>query len=820
MSSLARKLDDLNLEEERSNMFGYIWRTKQSKKFFACKNNFYVVPDSVGSRMILCQRMNFGESDYFICLKCTDTTIFENLGAPSDLKNLKEDYCIHAKLCSVIFETKRNDTCKIPDNGLIEILHQDKEFISLVYAPPHLKKKFPGVIFLNSRTTKPKCHSCEGKKCVHINTYQNISTDNKDEEFPTRKLPNKEPRSNNRLDPSDKKGRCSNVFKIEINYPPNEREMAKINRINTCSDPFASNILVPDLKPGEVCDCESKNRYLEQVRLSNCESTKPVIHHSKALRDSQNSTLMVLYRVTGKCNCKKYYLGKEDKLLRVSGISGPSTNTQVHFVSYDILFEYLASLNTGGNTQNAFIQCKNDVNLLVRGENIEIPRHIFHKAFEIFLHSLSYDLELAWSCKMCPKPLDISSNLKEHDFDSNEVHISDGINMGTIENDVKGFTDRDIFEEETDQTVIVKGIEANERTIIDKINSRKILQNLCKSQMKSKDVKEAINKLQKCKVIPVITNLINLLKRLLTNSEGLPQEYFLLFSELSKCTPISVLFPSHDDLEYKLLEMFLAQEFDMFSEYKTTKVITNAFPVIIKIFQNILAYERSKYLPEDVACILKCMLDLKSSYNDLARERTVPRKKPEGKPTECQVYPYYPVHTVKNTYLADSKSDKSEEKETCNKIYNEAATMTGGITHLTCQHGVVKGFTAMKRGESVEMIVQPVVSRLPQRVQARRRYLLYDNACQARRYAERRYPHRVRHWTFLVDRKHWDNHTSCSTGYNMDEYPCLKKVNSQISEQTNRSLRKLSVVLAYYGWENYLRVIEIFLVTKNLKNKR
>ena len=135
----------------------------------------------------------------------------------------------------------------------------------------------------------------------------------------------------------------------------------------------------------------------------------------------------------------------------------------------------------------------------------------------------------------------------------------------------------------------------------------------------------------------------------------------------------------------------------------------------------------------------------------------------------------------------------------CNKIYNEAATITGGITHLTCKHAIIKGFTAMKRGESVEMIVQPIVSRLPQRVQARRRFLLYDNACQARRFSERRYPHRVRNWTFLVDRKHWDNHTACSQAYNMDEYPALKKVNSQVSEQTNRSLRKLSIVLAYYG---------------------
>ena len=817
MSSLVSRLDDLNLGDERSTLFGYIWRTKQSKKFFACKNSYYVIPDIAGPKMILCQKKRFRDSECFICLKCTDNIVFENMGSLANSESLKEDYCLHAKLCSVIFDDKIENICEIPETGLVSILLKEKEFISLVFAPPHLKKKNPGIIVLNTRTTKPNCHSCEGKKCVHINTYLSLST-NEIEELPTGKMANKEPRSNNKLNPTDKKGKHSNVFKLKINYPPNEEEKAKINKINTCSDPFPENVLVPDLEPDEVCECELKNVYLNTVSLSNCESTKAIIHHSKALRDSRNSTLMILYRVTGKCNCKKYYIGKEDKILRVSGISGHTTDTPVHFVSYDILFEYLASLNTGGNTQHAFIQCKNDLSVLVRGENIEIPRNIFQKAFEIFLHSLSYDIEIAWGCELCPKPLDINKGLKEHDFTADEVHISDGINMGTIENDIKGITDQEIFEEETDKTVIVKGIEANERTLLDKMNSRKIVMNFCKSEMKLKDIKEAIKKLEKCTITPVLANLISLLKRFLTKNQ-VPKEYFLLFSELSKCTPISVLLPSHDDVEYKLLEMFLAQEFDMFSEYKTTKVITNAFPIITKISQNILTYERTKFLPEDVANIFECMLHLKNKYNDLARERTVPRKKPEGKPAESQVYPFYPVHTVKNTFLADSKVDKSDEKENCNKIYNEAATMTGGITHLTCKHGVVKGFTAMKRGESVEMIVQPIVSRLPRRVQARRRYLLYDNACQARRYAERRYPHRVRHWTFLVDRKHWDNHTACSSGYNMDEYPCLKKVNSQISEQTNRSLRKLSVVLAYYGWENYLKVIEIFLVTKNLKNK-
>ena len=51
----------------------------------------------------------------------------------------------------------------------------------------------------------------------------------------------------------------------------------------------------------------------------------------------------------------------------------------------------------------------------------------------------------------------------------------------------------------------------------------------------------------------------------------------------------------------------------------------------------------------------------------------------------------------------------------------------------------------MKRGESVDMIIHPCVSPLPQYVEARRKFLPYDNAYQARKFAERRYPLKVRH---------------------------------------------------------------------------
>ena len=93
--------------------------------------------------------------------------------------------------------------------------------------------------------------------------------------------------------------------------------------------------------------------------------------------------------------------------------------------------------------------------------------------------------------------------------------------------------------------------------------------------------------------------------------------------------------------------------------------------------------------------------------------------------------------------------------------------------------------------------------------------LIYDNACAAEKSSLRRFPHRVRKWTFICDRTHWKNHTSCRKGYNMDLYPMLKGVNSQQAEQINRSLRSLSVVLAFSSFEHYMKILAylIFVIS-------
>ena len=170
-----------------------------------------------------------------------------------------------------------------------------------------------------------------------------------------------------------------------------------------------------------------------------------------------------------------------------------------------------------------------------------------------------YSKEQAWACNNCPKQ--IQTGEREENFEAVECHVSDGINMGTIENDIKGFTDRNIFEEEVDKSVgPVKGIEAKERTFLNMIKHRKILKNLPVSSCQTSDVKKAITQLNKFGKSPNLDLVRNLLIFVSEKKSNILEPFRLLISELGKCTPISVLLPSHDQLDYRLLKAYLDEE--------------------------------------------------------------------------------------------------------------------------------------------------------------------------------------------------------------------------------------------------------------------
>ena len=173
MASLVEKLDALSIndEKERKDLFGYIYRTKQSKNYFICENDFIVIPNCDNKKMVLCKLVRHESGNCFLCFACENSTVFENMNIEHYVKT-KPLSCIHINLCKVIFAEISSKKASIPEHcNYVEVLNKEKVLIALVHPIQDKMGRLPGIVVLNSRTTKPKCDTCEGKKCVHVNIY-------------------------------------------------------------------------------------------------------------------------------------------------------------------------------------------------------------------------------------------------------------------------------------------------------------------------------------------------------------------------------------------------------------------------------------------------------------------------------------------------------------------------------------------------------------------------------------------------------------------------------------------------------------------------
>ena len=241
----------------------------------------------------------------------------------------------------------------------------------------------------------------------------------------------------------------------------------------------------------------------------------------------------------------------------------------------------------------------------------------------------------------------------------------------------------------------------------------------------------------------------------------------------------------------------------------------------MNIINDIREAEGAQFMPSDVSLLFKEMIRLEHDFDRLSQKVAAPRQPPHERfvPPRADVFPDYPIHTMDNKYKADQVKDKNDEGD-CNKLFQSSSFITGGIGTVTCNHKITKGFRIIEKEESPQIFLHSILRRLPAKVQASRRVVIYDFACKMHKCALRRFPYRIRRFQFVIDRHHQPNHTTCSEAYNMSNYPFMNKVNSQVAEQLNNSLRKLSTVCAYSKFETYLKIVEIFLTVKNLQIKK
>ena len=200
-----------------------------------------------------------------------------------------------------------------------------------------------------------------------------------------------------------------------------------------------------------------------------------------------------------------------------------------------------------------------------------------------------------------------------------------------------------------------------------------------------------------------------------------------LFNELAKDSPISIWLPGLEEESFSTLKSYLMGERNVFQHPEESTKLNANFPYLTRIISEIKCLKGGPFLSVEVSEVFLSMISLHEDFNAISYERAVKRTKPKTtyKPCIAECYPNNPEHTMENQYEADTKRDRTEDKK-CEKSYNSKATITGGLTHLSCHHGIVKGFTALQRGESPLLIVGPALRRLPSRVKANRRFFIYD----------------------------------------------------------------------------------------------
>ena len=181
-----------------------------------------------------------------------------------------------------------------------------------------------------------------------------------------------------------------------------------------------------------------------------------------------------------------------------------------------------------------------------------------------------------------------------------------------------------------------------------------------------------------------------------------PKLYKTLLREIRKDSPISSWLPSYSQRDTKLLLSFLKQDCDIFSgDFKKTKQLTNAFPFLTRLISGLLSFHSTKFLPDHLTAFVLSLLNLRERFDIKAEERAVKRTKPKAgfESSPVEIYPNMPEHTIENEYIADMERDKTEDTS-CSKVYNSKVDITGGLTHISCEHNIVKGFTALYKGES------------------------------------------------------------------------------------------------------------------------
>jgi hypothetical protein len=150
----------------------------------------------------------------------------------------------------------------------------------------------------------------------------------------------------------------------------------------------------------------------------------------------------------------------------------------------------------------------------------------------------------------------------------------------------------------------------------------------------------------------------------------------------------------------------------------------------------------------------------------------------------------------------------------CKKIPTSSLHHSQLFTAI-CEHKFIQIATPMLQAESPRFLFYLLLCywKKPPK------YIIYDNACHAHEYCINREPDFFKDSIFCIDKFHYRNHTACTRSFDSRRYPETSIMNSQVCEQFNRDLNRVSNSIHYSGIESYKVLITTFMLVKNFRRR-
>ena len=501
------------------------------------------------------------------------------------------------------------------------------------------------------------------------------------------------------------------------------------------------------------------------------------------------------YRPAIGCECRQYYEGRSHLLLNLDNI---------HIFPYIRLFDLLHNIQENHFSLHGAHRSANNTRSV--GDQAPLREYMYQKlrvAYNCFIRLLDLDFKDLYTCSKCGPDVD-------------EI-VMDGIAMGARQDLLPDLTDTPLLDRTLSNDPI-KGSTIEQRVFVRNEGTRKLLSSYA---MLSKGGRytEEIQPLSEsdyeklCNSLSTNPSLQDVIREA---GNPCPDSIRMLVGELSRdSATCGIIQIAGEDNQACRILIDLANGDG--TDFLTT--VYNHISLLQKSCSILLEFLLSELI--QVSNRIKLLKELIISLNAPFTGREEPGDEFygafSGSDRILGFFPNHPLKRGKATYEADQTNERFSTG--CRKQTKRHNTLNPGLFTMFCPHGVCLGFQLMVNAESPRVAFEIFVRRFNKIPNV----LIYDNACKLHLYALKREPARFQNTRFMVDRLHMKRgHVGCSLGYSMDSYSAdenIKELNSQVNEQANRDLRRLSTPAAFMSPENLIEHTKVFLAIRNMKKE-